>query len=92
MTTHRYRTTDHNIDNDKENSAMQDTDEPMDRSSIQLAYSVPDAAAMIGISRRTCYELMTSGQLRSVKLGRRRLIRHTDLVAFVDALGDEQAA
>jgi excisionase family DNA binding protein len=59
---------------------------------VQLAYSVPDAAAMIGISRRTCYELMTSGQLRSVKLGRRRLVRHTDLVAFVDALADEQAA
>lgn len=56
----------------------------------RLAYGVEEAATMIGVSRRTCYELMTAGQLRSVKLGRRRLIRHSDLVAFVDAL-DEAA-
>jgi excisionase family DNA binding protein len=71
---------------------MEVTSDPSDPPAPQLAYSVPDAAAMIGISRRTCYELMTSGQLRSVKLGRRRLVRHSDLVAFVDALDDDQAA
>ena len=71
---------------------MEVNNEEPQTTGVQLAYSVPDAAAMIGISRRTCYELMTSGQLRSVKLGRRRLVRHSDLVAFVDALDDEQAA
>lgn len=66
----------------------------MDASGLgeRLAYGVEDAAAMIGVSRRTCYELMTAGRLRSVKLGRRRLIRHSDLAAFVEALDDEQAA
>ncbi len=71
---------------------MEVNTDPNDTPGMQLAYSVPDAAAMIGISRRTCYELMTAGQLRSVKLGRRRLVRHSDLVAFVDALDDERAA
>lgn len=58
----------------------------------RLAYSVDGAATMIGISKRKCYELISSGQLVSVKLGRRRLIRHGDLVAFVNGLGKGAAA
>lgn len=54
----------------------------------KLAYSVDEAAELLSICRRTCYELMTSGRLRSVKLGRRRLVRHSDLVCFVESLGD----
>ena len=52
----------------------------------RLAYSVEEAAAIIGISRRTVYELLRTGQLRSVKIGSRRLIRHTDLERFIDEL------
>jgi len=52
----------------------------------RLAYSVEEAGQMIGLCRRTIYELMTSGQLRSVKIGRRRLVRHTDLVEFLARL------
>ena len=50
----------------------------------RLAYSVDEAAAMIGVSRRSIYELFRSGQLGSVKIGARRLIRRTDLDAFLD--------
>jgi excisionase family DNA binding protein len=60
--------------------------EPM----AKLAYSVTEAGEMIGVCRRTVYELLTNGELRSVKIGRRRLVRHNDLVAFLAAL--EEAA
>ncbi len=39
-----------------------------------LVDSVNDAAVRLGLSRTTLYELMASGQLRSVKIGKRRLI------------------
>jgi excisionase family DNA binding protein len=36
--------------------------------------SVSDAAIRLGLSRTTLYELIASGRLRSVKIGKRRLI------------------
>lgn len=39
-----------------------------------LVYSVEEAAHVLRISRDTTYELLRSGQLRSMKVGRRRLI------------------
>ena len=50
----------------------------------RLAYSVDEAAALIGISRRSIYELLRSHQLGSIKIGSRRLIRHSDLERFLD--------
>jgi excisionase family DNA binding protein len=57
-----------------------------DTSAVKLAYSVDEAGEMIGISRRKLYELLLSGQLASVKIGSRRLVRHADLEAFVAGL------
>lgn len=54
----------------------------------KLAYCVEEAGDMIGISRRSIYELIRSGQLGSVKIGSRRLIRHTDLERFLAELDD----
>jgi excisionase family DNA binding protein len=45
----------------------------------RLAYSPAEAAALIGISRARLYQLLDDGTLPSVKLGRRRLIRHQAL-------------
>ncbi len=54
------------------------------------AYSVDEAAGMLGISRRSIYELLRSGQLGSVKIGARRLVRRTDLDTFLNALEPAQ--
>jgi excisionase family DNA binding protein len=35
---------------------------------------VEDAARMLNVGRSTAYELIRSGRLRSVKIGRRRLV------------------
>lgn len=49
-----------------------------------LAYSVKDAASVLGVSRSTVYELIASGELRSTKLGSRRLIRREALMSLLD--------
>jgi excisionase family DNA binding protein len=40
----------------------------------RLAYSIDEAAQAIGVSKRTIEELLSTGQLRSKVIGRRRLI------------------
>lgn len=49
-----------------------------------LACTIPDAAQILGISRRQIYRLIASGGLRKVKAGRRSLVPKADLVAFAD--------
>jgi excisionase family DNA binding protein len=51
-------------------------DEPL---SNRLALSVQEAAKVVGISRRQIYEEMSRGRLRSIKVGKRRLVPHDDL-------------
>ena len=48
-----------------------------------LAYSPAQAARVLGISRGSLYSALGS-DLPSFKLGRRRLIRRSDLLAFIE--------
>ena len=50
-----------------------------------IAMSPRDAATSIGVSRSTLYRLIDSGQLRTVKIGRRTLIPSSCLFALLDA-------
>lgn len=52
----------------------------------RLLYRVPEVATHLSISRSKVYELLASGALSSVKIDRTRLVRGSDLRAFVDAL------
>ena len=51
----------------------------------RLAYSVgpEEAAELLGISRELVHDLLRTGQLGSVKAGRRRLIARHHLAAFL---------
>lgn len=40
----------------------------------------------LGISRATVYELLATGDLRSVKLGGRRLVRESEIQRFIGGL------
>ena len=40
-----------------------------------LAVSIRDAAALVGLGRSTIYRLIGEGQLQTIKIGRRTLIR-----------------
>ena len=49
----------------------------------RLAYSPDEAAELLGISKELVYDLLRTGQLGSVKAGRRRLIAKRHLEAFL---------
>jgi excisionase family DNA binding protein len=48
-----------------------------------LAYSVPDAGRMVGLSRTTMWRLIASGELKTFKIGGRTLIAREDFQALV---------
>lgn len=54
-----------------------------------LLYRPEEAASILGVSRTRVYDLIGSGALRSVKLGRARRIPMEALRDFVDRLDDE---
>jgi excisionase family DNA binding protein len=49
----------------------------------RLAYSPDEAAEVLGISRELVHDLLRTGQLGSVKAGRRRLIGRHHLEEFL---------
>lgn len=50
----------------------------------RIGYSPEDAAKLVGISRGAVYNLMNAGKLRSVKLGRRRIIPASALRELIE--------
>lgn len=57
----------------------------------RLAVSVEEAAAMSGLGRTTIYLALGEGSLRSLKVGKRRLIRVEALKAWMTAHEDAPA-
>lgn len=55
------------------------------------AVPVPVAAGMAGIGRTFLYRAISSGELPTVKLGRRRLVRVTALRAWLASLENRAA-
>ena len=49
----------------------------------RLAYSVDEAAAIIGLSRDLLYDQMRTGKLAYLKVGWRRIITRQHLEAFL---------
>ena len=50
-----------------------------------VAYAVPEAARALSVSRDTIYQLIRSGRLRTIKVGRRRLVPAMSLDEYVVA-------
>ena len=59
--------------------------------STRLLYRVPEAMAVLSLSRTVIYELLRSGRLRSVHEGRTRLIPAEALRDYVAQLVREAA-
>jgi excisionase family DNA binding protein len=58
--------------------------ESYDQNAVErLAYSPDEVAELLGISRELVHDLLRTGQLGSVKAGRRRLISKRHLEAFL---------
>jgi len=54
-----------------------------DAAPLRLALSPEQAAVALGIGRTTVYDLIARGQLRSLRVGRRRIIPVVALEAFL---------
>lgn len=52
---------------------------------MPLAVSVPEAVRLSGVGRTKLYEAITSGALRSIKVGKRRLVTIEALRAWLTA-------
>ncbi|MEG3146749.1 helix-turn-helix domain-containing protein [Sphingomonas sp. RT2P30] len=49
-----------------------------------IAVRIPEACRMIGIGRSKLYELITSGDIETIKIGASRLVLVASLTKFVD--------
>ncbi len=58
---------------------------------MPLLYDIPQACERTSIGRSTLYKLVSSGDIESVKVGRRRLIPEEALTAFVENIRAAQA-
>lgn len=57
----------------------------------RLAVSPSEAAKMAGIGRTRLYESLSNGELRSFKIGARRLIRIRDLDRWLSSFEQKEA-
>jgi excisionase family DNA binding protein len=57
----------------------------------EVVLTVDEAAARLRVSRWTLYNLIRSNQLRTVKIGRRRLVPVTAITDCLDHLMEEAA-
>lgn len=57
-----------------------------------LVYTVREAAERLRIGYSTARECIRTGELRSFKVGRRRLVAGEDLVAYVRSRVEEEGA
>jgi excisionase family DNA binding protein len=55
-----------------------------DTAEMKLVFSVGEAAEVLGIGTTLAKELIRTGELRSIKIGRRRLVARADLEVFVE--------
>ncbi|MGI8569120.1 MAG: helix-turn-helix domain-containing protein [Methylocella sp.] len=51
-----------------------------------LCATINDAARLLGLCRTRIYELIASGDLKSVKIGRRRLVNRASLEQLVNGV------
>lgn len=59
---------------------------------IQLAYTVKDAVKITGMSRSRLYEELKAGHLIAKKMGRRTLIPHESIEAWLNNLDNYPTA
>jgi excisionase family DNA binding protein len=50
----------------------------------KLAYSVPEAAELLSISRSQIYEMISTGKIGSISIGRSRRVTHRQLMSFLE--------
>jgi len=57
---------------------------------MEKLHTIGEVAEMLRISKPSVYRLMSSGQLKSVKIGGRTLFKETELERFVNSLEPQE--
>lgn len=65
--------------------------EPKEIPLSTILLSVEETADMLGLGRTHTYELVMSGRISSVKIGRRRLVVRSALDGFVKSLSSSDS-
>lgn len=52
----------------------------------RVLYSVRETAKLIAVSERSVYNLLERGELKSIRIGGRRLVRRDELDSFINRL------
>ncbi len=73
--------------NSEHSTALREENETED-----LVYSLNEAAQLLRIGRTSLYELLAAKELRSIKIGSRRLIAREDIEAFVESRRSDSGA
>lgn len=55
-------------------------------------HQIPGACERLGVGRSTLYDLIRNGRIRTVKVGRRRLIAESAIVEFIESLSGAEVA
>lgn len=58
----------------------------------KLAYTVSETAELLSIGRDAVYDLLYIKRLKSVKIGRRRVVSHSAIVEFLNEEATEGIA
>lgn len=56
-----------------------------------LSVGVEEAGRILGISRSATYEFIAKGEIKTFKIGRRRLALMSELKAFIERTAQENA-
>jgi excisionase family DNA binding protein len=70
-------------------STVQRRDDQSGRVTRKALYRIPEAMALLSVSRTVIYDQIRRGRLRSVKLGRTRLIPAAAIAEYVALLEQE---
>lgn len=54
--------------------------------------TLPETATFLRVGRTKLYELMSTGRLRTCRIGGRRFVHYADLLAFIESLRSEEVA
>jgi len=49
-----------------------------------IAFGIPEAARQIGVSKTVVSDLIAEGELAHCRVGRRKVVKATDLEAYLD--------
>jgi excisionase family DNA binding protein len=77
-------------DTNKESAMANDIIREHNRATMQRLLNMRQVATALNVGRSTAFELTQSGQLRSVRIGKRRLVPVDALDEFLESLSAER--